>query len=382
MLVKQIHHSIDFILAKSSLSAITEDLTEIIPKRQLEKINGDPEKSAKAFNLLYVTDVDTGILRCEKGSKFSYLLNDTTVKDKDTLARIKSLVIPPAWKNVWICSVENGHLQCTGIDVKNRKQYRYHPLWNAMRSQTKFYRLHQFGKALPAMRLQIEKDIATQGLTRQRILAVVVSLMERTNIRVGNSMYEKLYGSYGITTLKDKHVTFEGNKVAFSFVGKKGIKHSITLHNKKMASIVKQCRDIPGKELFQYYDDNGKHCAVDSGMVNDYIKTISGGDYSAKDFRTWAGTVEALLAFKELGFYNSKTEIKKTIVEALDRVSAQLGNTRSVCKKYYVHPAMLSLYEDRTLEKYIKRLDAIEKNDNKTNLTSEEKLVMQILEKY
>jgi DNA topoisomerase-1 len=193
-------------------------------------------------------------------------------------------------------------------------------------------------------------------------------------------MYEKLYGSYGLTTLKDKHVTFSGSDMKFSFKGKKGVHHEISLKNKKLSALVKQCRDIPGKELFQYYDEEGKRHAIDSGMVNEYIKRISGADFTAKDFRTWAGTVEALMAFKELGFYETAAESKKKIVEALDTVSKLLGNTRTVCKKYYVHPLMLSLYEDKTLEKYIQQLDNIEHNDNKTDLTSEEKMVMKILE--
>ena len=205
--------------------------------------------------------------------------------------------------------------------------------------------------------------------------------MERTNIRVGNNFYEKLYGSYGLTTLKDKHVKIEGNKLKFAFKGKKGVFHDISIKNNKLSKIVKQCRDIPGKELFQYFDENGNRHSIDSGMVNDYIKTISGGsDFTAKDFRTWAGTVQAFLALKSVGCCDTATETKKRIVEALDTVSNHLGNTRTVCKKYYVHPLILSLYESKELEKYTADLDKIEKNDNKADLTPEEKVVMKILE--
>jgi DNA topoisomerase-1 len=230
------------------------------------------------------------------------------------------------------------------------------------------------------MRLHIEKDISLPGLPLDKVLATVVSLMERTNIRVGNYFYEKLYGSFGLTTFKDKHVQINGTEMRFSFKGKKGVSHDISIKSKKLANIVKSCRDIPGKELFQYYTQDGDRKVIDSGLVNEYIKRISGSDFSAKDFRTWAGTVQALLAFLELGFGESQNESKKKIVAALDMVSKHLGNTRTVCKKYYVHPIIISLYEDRSLEKYTNELNAIEVDDNKTGLTGEEKVLMKILE--
>lgn len=351
-----------------------------LPEKKLEAIIHDAAKAAEAISLVYLSDSNEGITRVKKGKSFSYLLKNQPVKEEDVLKRIKSLVIPPAWEKVWISSLENGHLQATGIDTLQRKQYRYHPLWNALRNHTKFYRLHQFGKTLPSIRLQLEKDITKPGLPLEKVLATVVSLMERTNIRVGNNLYEKLYGSFGITTLKDKHVKVEGMKLRFTFRGKKGVDHDISIKSKRLAKIVKQCRDIPGKELFQYFDEEGSHKSIDSGMVNSYIKQISGGDFSAKDFRTWAGTVQAILAFKELGFFDKQTDTKKKIVEALDIVAKHLGNTRTVCKKYYVHPLVLSLYESRDLENYVKGLDEIEENDNKSDLTVEEKILMKILE--
>ena len=265
--------------------------------RKIKSIGSDPVKTAKAINLVYVNDTDEGIIREKQGDKFKYLFKNEKIQDDETLLRIKHLVLPPAWTNVWICPKENGHLQATGLDVKGRKQYKYHADWNKFRNQTKFYRLHQFGNVLPAIRLQLEKDLALPTLGQQKVLAAVVSLMERTNIRVGNNFYEKLYGSYGLTTLKDKHVKIEGNKLKFAFKGKKGVFHDISIKNNKLSKIVKQCRDIPGKELFQYFDENGERRSIDSGMVNDYIKIISGGsDFTAKDFRTWAGTVQAFLA--------------------------------------------------------------------------------------
>ena len=351
-----------------------------LPNSKIKSILGDPEKSAKAINLVYVRDSEKGIKRIKKGKHFAYVLQETKIKDALVLKRIKSLIIPPAWEDVWICNLENGHLQATGIDIKKRKQYKYHNLWNSLRNHTKYYRMLQFGKALPAIRLQVEKDLAKQGLPAEKVLALAVSLMEFTNIRVGNDTYEKLYGSFGLTTLKDKHVSINGNEITFSFKGKKGVFHELNLTHKRLARLVKACREIPGKELFQYYTKDSERRSIDSGMVNDYIKEISGGDFTAKDFRTWAGTVHAFLAFKQLGGFDSDTEARKKVAEALDIVSRHLGNTRNVCKKYYVHPAILSLYEDKSLEKYLKELDKISVNDNKADLTSEEKIVMKILE--
>jgi DNA topoisomerase-1 len=356
-----------------------EDLKKI-SKRKLKTIVKDEEKTALAANLTYVTDTEPGIERKKSGENFAYYYKGEKIKDDEELLRIKHLVIPPAWTKVWICKKENGHLQATGYDTKNRKQYRYHSHWNILRNHTKFYRLSEFGKALPAMRLRLEKDISTPDLSQKKVLAAVVSLLERTNIRVGNSFYEKTYGSYGLTTLKDKHVKLNGQSVTFDFIGKKGVSHHVTLKNKKLASIVKKCRDVPGKELFQFYDEEDNHHSVDSGHINNYIKEISNADFTAKDFRTWAGTVQAFLALKSIGCCDTKTETKRRIVEALDIVSEHLGNTRMVCKKYYVHPLILSLYESNKLEKYIKDLDTIEKNDGKTELTAEEKIVLQILE--
>jgi DNA topoisomerase I len=350
-----------------------------IPKSKLRVIANDPVKSAAAVNLVYVNDTEPGVTREKKGDKWEYYFQGKKIVDDEELIRFKRLVIPPAWQNVWICPKENGHLQATGIDARGRKQYKYHPLWNTLRNQTKFFHLLEFGKALPQIRLHLEKDLSLPGLPLNKVLAAVVSLMERTHIRIGNNIYEKLYGSFGLTTLKDKHVEVDGQKIKFEFKGKKGVMHSINIKSKKLAGIVKKCRDIPGRELFQYIDENGEKRSIDSGMVNDYIKTISGGEFTAKDFRTWAGTVQALLSFRNIGPCESEAETKRKIVECLDCVSKQLGNTRTVCKKYYVHPRILSLFETQGLQKYIQELDAIEVDDNKSDLTGEEKVLMKIL---
>lgn len=361
------------------MSAATAELPKI-SKRKLRSIIKNEEKTALAAHLVYVSDKDPGIERKKKGDNFEYYYKGELIKDDEELLRIKHLVIPPAWERVWICKKENGHLQATGYDTKNRKQYKYHPSWNALRNETKYYQLHDFGKALPEIRLQLEKDLSLPELCERKVLAAVVSLLERTNIRIGNSFYEKAYGSFGLTTLKDRHVTFKGSSVTFSFKGKKGVKHHISLKSKRLATVIKKCRDVPGKELFQYYDDEGARHSIDSGIVNDYIREISHADFTAKDFRTWAGTVQAFLALKSIGCCETKTETKKKIVEALDIVSEHLGNTRTVCKNYYVHPLILSLYESKKLEKYAEELDKIEKDDGVSGLSPEEKIVMKILE--
>ena len=362
------------------MTAETEIIQKLSPKKIL-KIMKNPEQSARAVQLVYThDDPETGIARKRYGKKFHYYQDGTRITDKAVISRINKLVIPPAWENVWISSLENGHLQATGIDVKNRKQYRYHPLWNALRNHTKFYRMLQFGYALPKIRLQLEKDLARKNLDKTKVLAVVVSLMERTNIRIGNNIYEKLYGSFGITTLKDKHVEISGQKIHFSFKGKKGVYHDIDLKNRKLANAVQNCKDIPGKELFQYYDENGQRHAIESGMVNDYIKEISGEDFTAKDFRTWSGTVNALIAFKEIGLAENSKDYKAKVRTALENVAAHLGNTPTVSKKYYVHPLVINLYENQTIKKYLDELDDIEKYDGKSGLTYEEEIVMKMLE--
>jgi DNA topoisomerase-1 len=347
--------------------------------REFLKLDKDYSKAALAADLKYVSDTIAGISRLRKGTGFAYLLDGKPVKDKTVLERIRKLAIPPAWTSVWICTSENGHIQATGVDGRGRKQYRYHPQWHELRNETKFHRMYEFGKLLPSLRLQLEEDLARKGLSEEKVIATVISLMERTYIRIGNNDYEKLYGSYGLTTLKDKHVKIEGDKMHFSFRGKKGIDHNISLKNRRLARAVQACRELPGKELFQYLDESGTRKSIDSGKVNAYIKAATGGDFSAKDFRTWAGTLSALRALKGLAAAATETDLKKNVVQALEEVSKKLGNTRTVCKKYYVHPGIIRLYEEQGLDKYLKELDAIEQPDDLTGLTSEERVLMKIL---
>jgi DNA topoisomerase I len=349
--------------------------------KEFIQINHDYAEAARIARLRYVSDSIPGITRVKKGAGFAYYKLAVRISDKEELQRIKLLVIPPAWRKVWICPYRNGHIQATGYDVRNRKQYKYHPLWSAVRNETKFHRLFEFGKVLPQLRRVVEKDLMRRDLSQERVLGTVVSLMERTYIRVGSDDYEKIYGSYGITTLKNNHVRINGDKLEFSFIGKKGVAQSVTLKNKRLARIVKQCRDIPGKELFQYYDSDGKPNPIDSGMVNQYIKEATHEDFSAKDIRTWAGTLSLLRSLRALGESVTVTECKRNIVAALDEVSEKLGNTRAVCRKYYVHPGLIKLYEENNLTRYLKELDEIEEPDFSTGLTSDETVLMKILKR-
>jgi DNA topoisomerase-1 len=346
---------------------------------QFLKINKNYEKAAAMVNLVYVSDKEAGIVRIKKGPKLIYIFEDRPLKEKKKIERIKKLSIPPSWEEVWICPLENGHIQATGLDLRKRKQYRYHVLWNMLRNETKFHRLYEFGKALPQLRLVIEQDLTAKELTKEKVLATVLSLMERTYIRIGNTEYEKLYGSYGLTTMKDKHAAIEKDKITFTFRGKKGVYHKISLKNKKLSKVVKDCRDIPGRELFQYYDAEGNRRSVDSGMVNHYIQASTGQGFTAKDFRTWAGSLQALQSFRAVGEAITEAETKKNIVTVLEEVSKKLGNTRSICKKYYVHPGLIRMYEEKKLARYLHELDEIENPDDTAGLTAEEQVLMKIL---
>lgn len=347
--------------------------TITLTKRSLKSIGNDSDKVAKAANLVHVSDTQPGIRRVRQANGFSFYLNNRKINSKNILSRINKLVIPPAWENVWICAVDNGHLQATGYDAKNRKQYIYHPAWNLLRNQTKYYHLYEFGKALSVTRERLQHDLARHGLPSEKILAAIVSVMQYTSIRIGSNAYEKLYGSFGLTTLKNKHVEIHGSKLRFCFVGKKGVHHDISLTSRKLSKILQQCKEIPGKELFQYYDEEGNRHPIDSGMVNNYIKEISGGNFTAKDFRTWTGTLHAIEALKELGEATSATDAKKKVNEALDMVAKQLGNTRSVCRKYYVHPAVLDHYTNHTLGKFWGRIT------KESELKDNEQILMKIL---
>jgi len=361
------------------MEIIHADTAIKIPSKKIPELINDAKASAKAVKLRYVSDSDHGIERIRKADKFEYRFDGKKVTDAETLDRIKKLVIPPAWEKVWICKFENGHIQVTGIDARGRKQYKYHPMWNALRNETKFYRLLEFGKCIPKIRERLQKDLSKQGLPKEKVLAAIVSIMDKTSIRIGNSFYEKLYGSFGLSTMKDKHVKIKGGTVKFSFKGKKGVYHDISFQSRKLANIVQQCKDIPGKELFQYYDSDGVAHSIDSGEVNDYIKEISCGDFTSKDFRTWTGTVQCLLSLKEAGVFSTQKEMKKNIVTAIDAVADSLGNTRTVCKKHYIHPLVLNSYENNKLERYLDELQ--HKAAEGDEITACEEIVLTLLEK-
>ena len=334
----------------------------------------------KESGLIYVTDNMPGIYRKGKPGKFYYTdKNDQKITDEAQLARIKGLVLPPAWTNVWIASKKNAYLQATGLDVAQRKQYRYHPKWTSRRSDHKYFRLLEFGKALPNARKQIAKDLKRKEYDEQKVLAICVQVMQKTLIRVGNENYAQLYGSYGLSTLRTKHAKVDGNTLKLKFVGKKGVKQEVALNDKSLAKMVKRCMEIPGQDLFQYYTDGKEHRGVDSGKINNYIREITGSDFTAKDFRTWGGTLEAL---RQLAVCSCNVEEerpkKKVIVQVLDCVASKLGNTRAVCKSSYVYPLLLEAFENDQLAKYLKKIHT-EKPDSIQAMENDEKVLMKFL---
>ena len=301
--------------------------------------------SAEAAGLRYVTDEMPGIHRRRHGRGFSYVdAEGHVVRDGDMLRRFRSLVIPPAWTEVWICPVANGHLQVTARDARGRKQYRYHPSFRAQRDGTKFERMIAFSDVLLAIRERVEHDIALPGLPRAKVMATVVWLLERTLIRIGSNEYAKANKSFGLTTLRQRHVRVEGAKLRFDFRGKSGVVHSVAVTDRRVARIVQRCQELPGQELFQYVDDAGARQCVNAEDVNSYLHDIAGRDVTAKDFRTWAGTMLTAEALRAVGPAPSRRQAEKNIVAAVDRTAQRLGNTRSVCRKYYIHPALLEAY--------------------------------------
>jgi DNA topoisomerase-1 len=315
----------------------------------------DPVQAAKAAALRYVSDEKPGIRRLGSGKRARYVDADgKPVRDAETLARIRSLVIPPAWTDVWVCPLANGHLQATGRDARARKQYRYHPRWREVRDQTKYERMLAFASVLPKVRKRVEHDLSLHGLPRDKVLATIVRLLETTLIRVGNEEYARTNHSFGLTTMRDQHVDVSGSKVEFKFRGKSGKWHQITLSDRRLAQIVQRCRDVPGYELFQYIDEAGNHQSLDSADVNEYLRAITGQDFTAKDFRTWAGTVLAALALQEFEKFDSQTQAKRNLVQAIEHVAERLGNTPTVCRKCYIHPEVIAAYLDGTLANTLK----------------------------
>jgi DNA topoisomerase-1 len=317
-----------------------EEVAEVI---EVAFPHAGPE-TAEAAGLRYADDHEPGITRRQTPKGFAYRdAKGLVLKDAETLARIKALVIPPAWTEVWICPHANGHIQATGRDQKGRKQYKYHADWRAHCDQTKYERMAAFGRALPALRARVEADLRRHGLPREKVLAAVVRLLEVTLIRVGNDEYAKTNKSFGLTTLRDRHAKIADGKVRFEFKGKSGVKHATTLSDKRLARIVKACQDVPGQRLFQFIDANGDHHAVQSADVNAYIAEASGGPFTAKDFRTWAGTLAAAQALLETQS-DAALDAKKVLAACVKGVAARLGNTPAVCRSSYIHPQVLDTF--------------------------------------
>jgi DNA topoisomerase-1 len=341
------------------------------------EVVSDPVESAQAAGLRYVSDIQPGIRRKRAGKGFSYVGPDgKAIKDAKELSRIRSLAIPPAYTDVWICPNPNGHIQATGRDARGRKQYRYHPKWREVRDDTKFGRMLAFSAALPTIRARVERDLGLAGLPREKVLATVVRLLECTCIRVGNDEYAKSNGSYGLTTLQDRHVKVSGSNLRFEFRGKSGKTHKVDLNDRRLARIVERCQDLPGEDLFQYEDDEGVRQTIGSGDVNDYIRQISGQEFTAKDFRTWAGTLAGVEALREAGVWATQRQAKSNILRAIDQVAEQLNNTRAVCRKYYVHPAVLDHYLAGSM---LEALDNRTKEEVNTELKAEEAAVVRLL---
>lgn len=350
-------------------------------KVELPEVVLDPVESAKAAGLRYVSDERPGIRRQRRGDGFTYIdAKGETVTDETTLARIKSLVIPPAWEQVWICPITNGHLQATGRDARGRKQYRYHPRWREVRDETKYTRMLAFGHALNAIRDRTERDLQRPGLPREKVLATVVQLLEKTLIRIGNEEYARSNRSYGLTTMRNRHVKVAGTTIKFEFRGKSGKQHQVGIKSRRLAAIVKRLQDLPGQELFQYIDENGERQSVGSAEVNDYLREITGEEFTAKDFRTWAGTVLAALALQEFEAFDSAAQAKKNVVTAIEAVAGMLGNTPSVCRKCYIHPAVLEAYADGTMLETLKQRTEEELRGDLSRLRPEEAAVLGLLQ--
>lgn len=340
----------------------------------------DPRDAAESAGLVYVSDEEPGIRRRKAGRGFTYRGPDgERVGDPETLARIRSLAVPPAYTDVWICPDANGHVQATGRDAKGRKQYRYHPRFREVRDSAKYEHIFAFAEALPAIRARVDADLRRRGLPREKVLAAVVHLLESTLIRVGNDGYAKQNKSFGLSTLRGRHVEVEGSELRFRFKGKSGKSWNLALKDRRIAKVVRSCQELPGQKLFQYVDEQGERREVTSADVNAYLHEIAGRNVTAKDFRTWAGTVLAALALREFEAVDSEAKKKRNIRAAIERVSARLGNTPTICRKCYVHPEILDSYLDDALSLDLREEIEGEMQDRLPDLRPEEAAVLALL---
>ncbi|MFD2518197.1 DNA topoisomerase IB [Salinimicrobium flavum] len=339
----------------------------------------NPDLAAEKANLLYISEEDLCIERRKRGKGYQYLQDGEPVKP-EVVERINKLVIPPAWEKVMICPVDNGHLQVIGRDVKGRKQYIYHPDWTRIRNQTKFFKMSAFGKVLPKIRAQVDKDLDLRGMPMRKVLALVVRLMEETHIRIGNDTYARENKSYGLSTLRSRHIQVSRGKMKFNFVGKRGIEHSVSVLDKKLIRLVNQCEEIPGWQVFKYYDESGSKQSIDSGMVNRYIQEISGELFSAKDFRTWSATKIFFEHLREKGYAEDEKENKSNILSGFDTAAAALGNTRSVCRSYYVHPHVVEAYETGEIVPYFLKVNR--KRTVKPHFSQTEEVLLEMIRNF
>jgi DNA topoisomerase I len=350
-------------------------------RAEILDLPSDPVESAEEAGLRYVNDTGPGIRRRRSGRGFTYLGADgRRITSRATIERIKALAIPPAWTDVWISPTRRGHIQATGRDAKGRKQYRYHPRWHDVRDEVKFGRMLAFAAALPGIRARTEEDLRKQGLPREKVLAAVVRLLEKTMIRVGNEEYARDNESYGLTTLQDDHAEVSQRRVVFRYKGKSGREHETTLDDPRLARIVKRCQELPGQELLQYLDQDGEVRDINSADVNAYLREITGEEFTAKDFRTWAGTVLACMALQEFEEVTSETEAKRNVVEAVKRVAERLGNTPAVCRSSYIHPEILDAYLDGSMLESLRQAAARELEDAGHELDAEEAAALGLLQ--
>jgi DNA topoisomerase I len=342
---------------------------------------GDPIEAAEEAGLRYVSDDQPGYTRKLKGDDFEYFDTEgKPIRDEQRLLRIKRLAIPPAYTDVWICPASNGHIQATGRDARRRKQYRYHERWRVVRDENKYERIVIFGQALPKIRRRVSKDLSLPGLPQNKVLATVVQLLERTLIRVGNEEYALENKSFGLTTMKDRHVDVKGSKLRFRYRGKSGIKHEVDMQDRRIAKIVSKLQDLPGQNLFQYVDDDGEVRDITSEDVNLYLREITGEDFTAKDFRTWAGTVLAAIALNAVGAFDTKKQAKANIKDAVSAVAKVLGNTPAICRKCYVHPAVLESYLDGNAIEGLKQKTEEAISEDLCDLRSSEAAILTFLQ--
>ncbi len=347
----------------------------------VETVMTDTHKAVKLANLRYVSEQHLSIERKKVGRGFAYYRKGEKVSDPKTIDRIKSLVIPPAWKNVRITHLPNGHLQVVGRDEKERKQYMYHATWSEIRNQTKFFKMTSFGKILPKIRKQVNDDLSLEGMPKKKVLALVIRLMEETHIRVGNHYYAKNNKTYGLSTFRTRHVKTFKDGLKFEFIGKKGKEHSITVEDHKLVDLINQCEEIPGWELFKFYNEKGEKQSIDSAMINDYIHELSGDMYSAKDFRTWSATKIFFETLHELGYTKEEKDNKKNILNGFDAAAEGLGNTRAVCRSYYVHPKVIETYENGEIVPYFKKVKE-DKAPTYAELSETEKAIYKLIKDY